>query len=125
VNGPIFWFFQEWKDEQGRYWAQPFHLKIASEARQRHKDAAAFHWITRGMHEPFVSALYARDGAGVVELQQPCAPGDDPLRPDSGRPRSTAVPSVAGAGRVSSVVKAEAQRHDPGSTPGGSTGLPF
>lgn len=116
--GPKFWFFQEWLDEDRRFWAEVRGYQFAHDARREHRLAAAFRWVTKGMVEPSISALYARDAAGVVEIQEPCRPGDDPERPRQ-------VSSPVGAGQVSSVVKAEAQRRDPGSSPGGSTELPF
>jgi hypothetical protein len=119
VTTTLFWFFHEWKDDQGRYWAAPHYFNTPSEAREQHMAASAFYWVKKGMVEPYLSALFARDRQGAVELQQPCAPGDDPTRP------ANPVQSPAGAGQVSSVVKAEVQRRDPGSIPGGSTELPF
>jgi len=119
VTAALFWFFHEWKDNQGRYWAEPNYFDTPSVARNSHKAAAEFHWVRPGMLHPFLSALFARDRQGAVELQQPCAPGDNPTRSPA------PVQSPAGAGQVSSVVKAEVQRRDPGSIPGGSTELPF
>lgn len=116
---PRYWMFQEWRDEQGRYWAAPHYYATASDARRSHSLAVEFLWVVKGMHDPYVSALYASDGTGTVELQQACAPGEDPQRPV----QVSSPP--AGLGKVSSVVKAEAQRREPGSTPGESTGLPF
>jgi len=116
--GPKFWFFHEWLDEQGRFWAEIKGFQFPSDARREHRLASGFRWVTGKMHTASISALYARDAIGMVEIQMACRPGDDPERTEQ-------VPSSTGAGRVSSVVKAEAQRRDPGSTPGGSTELPF
>lgn len=117
---PRYWLWHHWRDEQGRPWATPFHFDVSHEARRAHVNAAAFAWVTAGMIDPHVSALYALDGRGVVTLQQDCSPGDDPRREQ----RVTSPPE--GLGQVSSVVKAEAQRRDPGSIPGESThDLPF
>ena len=116
--GPKFWYFHEWLDEQGRFWAEIKGFQFPFDARREHRLSAGFRWVTGKMHTASISSLYARDAVGVVEIQLSCRPGDDPERTEQ-------VPSQHGAGRVSSVVKAEAQRHDPGSTPGGSTELPF
>ncbi len=114
---PRFWFFHEWLDEQRRFWAAPHFFESVSEARTAHVAASGFHWVKGKMTEPSISGLFARDAVGDVTIQQPCRPGEDPKR--------TPVIS-SGAGTVSSVVKAEEQRRDPGSTPGGSTDeLPF
>lgn len=110
-----FWMYHEWVDEQGRPWAEPHFYALVSDARRSHDAARDFHWVKAGMHRPTLSALYAKDPAGTVELQPACRP------PQSAAP----VPSPAGADLVSSVVKAKVQRRDPGSNPGGSTGLPF
>lgn len=118
TQGPQFHFFHEWKDEQGRNWAEPHTYQNVSDARRSHSAAAEFHWVIGRMRDPYISGLYAKDRAGSVLIQQPCAPGESPTR-------TPAVPSPAGAGKDSSVDKAEVQRRDPGSTPGGSTGLPF
>jgi len=119
ISKPRYWMFQEWKDEQGRYWAAPHHYESPSQARRSHELATAFDWVVKGMRDPYVSALYARDVRGVVEMQHACEPGQDPKR----ELQVTSPPE--GLGEVSSVVKAEAQRRDPGSIPGESTGLPF
>lgn len=111
-----FWMYHEWVDEQGRPWAEPHFYAAVSDARRSHDAARDFHWVKPGMHRPNLSALYAKDKAGTVELQPPCEP------PTS---RKAPVPSPAGADLVSTVVKAEVQRRDPGSNPGGSTVLPF
>lgn len=116
--GPKFWYFHEWLDEQGRFWGEVKGFEFPSDARREHRLSSAFRWATKDMHETSISALYARDAIGMVEIQKACRPGDDPERPEQ-------VQSSLGAGMVSSVVKAEAQRRDPGSTPGGSTDLPF
>ena len=117
--GPKFWYFHEWLDEQGRFWAEVRGFQFPSDARREHRLSSAFRWVTKDMHDTTISSLYARDAIGMVEIQQACRPGEDPER-------SPEVSSQGGAGRVSSVVKAEAQRRDPGSTPGGSTlDLPF
>jgi len=116
--GPKFYFFHEWRDDQGRNWAEPHGYQNASDARRSHVAASEFHWVVGRMRDPYISGLYARDASGVVLIQQPCGPGESPTR-------SPEVHSTVGAGKVSSVVKAEVQRRDPGSTPGGSTALPF
>ena len=116
-DAPRFWFFHEWKDEEGRFWAEPYFYSSVSEARSSHVSAAGFYWVKGKMTEPSISALFARDAIGSVTIQQSCRPGDDPKREEV---------FSSGAGKVSSVVKAEEQRREPGSTPGGSTGeLPF
>lgn len=116
---PTYWMWHEWRDDQGRYWASPVHFDTPSNARRAHQGAAAFDWVTPGMIDPYISALFARDALSTVELQQACAPGDDPRR----EIKVTSPPD--GLGKVSSDVKAEAQRRDPGSSPGESTDLPF
>jgi len=115
---PKFWFYQEWNDEEGRFWAEPRGFQFPTDARREHRLASAFRWATDKMSNPTLSALYAKDAIGVVEIQPACYPGQDPER-------TVQVSSQHGAGQVSNFVKAEAQRSDPGSSPGGSTDLPF
>lgn len=115
-NAPRFWFFHEWLDRDRRFWAEPHFFDSVAQAREAHVAASAFYWVTGKMTEPSISGLFARDAVGNVTIQQPCRPGEDPTRPPL---------NSSGAGKVSSVVKAEAQRRDLGSTPSGSTELPF
>lgn len=114
---PKFWFYHEWIDEAGRFWAEPRNFQFVSDARREHAFASQFRWQTGKMFVASISCLYARDAIGVVILEPQQRPAGDSPRPP--------VPSGAGAGKVSSVDKAEAQRRDPGSIPGGSTQLPF
>jgi hypothetical protein len=118
-QAPQFWFFKEWRDNQGRPWAEPHYYQQASDARKAHSAAAEFFWSNHKMFRPHISALFARDRLGVVVIQQDCWKGDNPNRVDD-----VTSPPI-GAVQVSSVVKAEVQRRDPGSSPGGSTDLPF
>ncbi len=113
MTAASFWYYRHWTDEHGRTWAEPHYYLIPSDARASHTAASRFLWVTAGMHNPKVSALLARDRHGVVELQPATEPAD------------TQVRSTDGPVQVSSVAKAEVQRRDPGSIPGGSTGLPF
>jgi hypothetical protein len=116
---PRYWMWHNWRDEHGRTWAAPHHFAVSSEARRAHDHAAAFDWVTSSMRDPHVSALYASDGRGVVELQPERLPAS------KRRDKAQVASLPLGPGQVSSVVKAEAQRRDPGSIPGGSTALPF
>lgn len=116
---PRYWMWQQWRDDQGRCWAHPVFFETLSDARHGHANAADFFWVTKGMSDPSISSLYARDAKSTVELQQACLPGQDPRR----EIKVTSPPD--GLGKVSSDVKAEAQRRDPGSSPGESTDLPF
>jgi hypothetical protein len=77
------------------------------------------------MHDPFISALYASDGRGTVELHQACAPGENPQRPV----QVSLAPE--GLSKVASLVKEEAQQVENAAikieaTPANKTkGLPF
>lgn len=80
LPAPKFWFFHEWLDDLGRFWAQPRTYQFVQDARREHANAMTFRWQTDEMHTVSLSALYARDANGEVILQPQCRPIKEPTR---------------------------------------------
>ena len=66
---PKFWFYHEWTDEAGRFWAEPRNFQFVSDARREHAMASKFRWQTAKMFRASLSCLYARDAIGTVILE--------------------------------------------------------
>jgi hypothetical protein len=63
----MFWFYHQYQDEARRF--RVFRIEIASEAeaRNRHRQACDFHWVTDHV-KPAVSPLFTRGEHGVRTL---------------------------------------------------------
>jgi len=63
----MYWFYHQYLDEGRRFRVFRIEIESESDARKRHRQACAFHWITDHV-EPSVSPLFTRGDYGVRTL---------------------------------------------------------
>lgn len=76
-----YWFYKQWKANGGRFYAERVDTDHTVEARQWHRAAADFHWVTSDMDQPTLSGLYVRQPYGDIMIAPEQTPGEPYVGP--------------------------------------------
>lgn len=111
----MYLWWRIWHDDERRVWAERQTSGDPAEAKKNHARDKDFAWAS-GLRVASVSPLeFSDDKTSTMYVAAGWARDTEADRPYHGR----------GADQVSTQVKAEVQPAEPGSSPGGSTELPF